>query len=320
MDEKEKNVNYRAIYEKKKNENKNIPKILKEEIIKKRKNEVEPYGKHDYGWGYDYGGLLSCTTKTVDKVGDVTAFIIEDHYAVPKYGIRYSIDFGIIKRKKIYRYGMYIVRGGTPEGPDDFKRWYDEVKILEVKENEVIIGLKSSVLDIYKVDLKNGSIEQIERYDLEEERKMGEIKKLEEEVKKEESFEKQAEIIKKQIATKTGKNVEMKLFEKEKIAIYVVRYYDRDYDAAIKTLDFYAYKDGWNKSKLIDSHFLSYEDSIRYDYRFYTIEPSIKYGTPKEENGKISISVHVEVRFGKWEVNGGWSKTLKSEDFELKIE
>jgi len=84
-------------------------------------------------------------------------------------GLTYKVAFQVIDiktKKVIYEFGPEVYRDGKCRESDNWEIGYKEAKILEEKDGELIIGLKSRDKIAIKRISKEGSVENLEEYDL----------------------------------------------------------------------------------------------------------------------------------------------------------
>lgn len=315
-------MEYRKLYEKiKKLEQKKEHKELTD-IMQAEKSKYKSYT------GHASGGLLSVGINNSDKSKKTLAFILEKHYSVPNYGIEYSVDFGVVKGKKTYRDGFNMVRGGRPNDIDDFHGWYNEVKILEEGENNVIIGLKSgNALDIREIDLGKDTSRLIKRYDLEKERIDKEKKELEEQAKKTEDFEEKLQLVGKKLRKNYAKARDpfYKIIEHKgkKLGIIAVETYDRDYDASTDYIDFYILGEKAEEPVKVLRRRPHYDQSYKYSKRFFSVRAKKEISDKIiEEDGKIKIPVKLTIG-GTFDSGSPYRQHYEEkgkEEFDLVIE
>lgn len=315
-------MNYREQFEQRENEkaNKEDKKHpLLEKIIKDAAKGQRKYSD------YSSGGQLSVNVEDVDRNGDTVAFILEQHYSVPNYGIEYSIDFGVIVGNKVYRNGFNMVRGGRPNDVDDFHGWYNTVRILAQEKDKVIIGLKSGgAIDIYEVNTKQDRIERIERYDLELEAKLKQQKELQQKAETSEDFNERLEAFGKKLKLGYAKPRDpfYKVIEHKgrKFGIIAIETYDRDYDASTETVDFYVLEQGSKEPELVLSMRPKYDKAYTYSKRFFSVRAHKEISDKvSEKDGVLTIPVKLTIRcsYGTTTWNSG-SKELGEETLALK--
>ena len=288
-------MEYRELFEK-------IEKEKVESKIKQLDDIIESHksGKVKYS-SWESGGLLSVNVDDIDQKGKSIAFILEERYGVPSAGVRYSIAFGAIKGDKIYHSPFITVRVGSVSEFDDQHRWYDEVKILEDKDDKLIIGLKSrKVIDIYKIDLKKKDQSLIKRYDLEAEKVEQEKKDLEEKIEKSEDFKEKLEL-KAKILHKGYRRAEKPMCEviergDRKIGVIAIEMYDRDVDASVQAIDFFIYESHMKSPKKLLQVEPGWDRSAIFGERFFEVYSKKEISDKViEESGKIRIPVKIKV-------------------------
>lgn len=312
-------MNYREVYEKAEKVSTEDSRI--DAIISEAKKGQQIYES------WQSGGLLSIATNDTDKKEGVLAFILEEHYGVPSAGIRYSVVFGIFKDDQKYLTGLSTVRGGTASENDDKHSWYNEIKILEIQDDTVVIGLKSNrALRIFKVNLNNRTRQLLEDYDFEAEAIQAQKEELEQEVQVVNNPQEKLEVHKKLISKnyEAGPPYEAKsiYFSEFHFGLIEVKVYDRDYDASVQYIDYYVLSDKDEKPKEVLTHNLAYDRSLPRKEKFFDVNAHTEINTPTREDGKIIISVKVKVvmRGDQGKPFGGWKKTLGEEGFKIIFE
>ena len=157
--------------------NEKLEKIINEEANGVRKYGVPEMGEFDSTPEerellYELGGLIGLEPLDTDMDKDTTAFVLRREYQTPNAGLEIKIDFGVVIGDHIYRHGWLTVTDGGygTWSSDNYEVYYNGIAILENRENEVILGLRSyRNLDIYKFDKNNGRFGFVERMKLEKE-------------------------------------------------------------------------------------------------------------------------------------------------------
>jgi hypothetical protein len=250
---------------------------------------------------YESGGLVSLSVCGRHESDGVFAFILDEHYGEPRAGIRYSTDFGIVKDGKVHRHGFMMTRGGRVNDTDNPSVSYNTVRILESGE-KTVLGLESrDALDIYEVG-DEGSFSMVTRYDLKAERDKQKKKELAEKAAKTESFEEKVKLLGRKLEKDKGKESYdgpgSKILEVngKKLALIWLNYYDRDYDASIKDVEFYAVDEDSAEPKLVATRHLKYDQSYKSRERFFCVDAQKRISKPVEEDGKIRIPVEMKIR------------------------
>jgi len=311
-------MNYREIFEnlqkEKTKENKTLTQIIQAETQK----------NHPYKT-YEQGGLLSCHEIDSHKKEKTFAFILEHSYSEPNYGVRDSIDFGIIKGKKTYRRGFEIVRGATPWEKDDAYQDYNEIKILSVQNNEITIGLKShKAIDIYEIDIEKRTNKLLKRYDLEAENLERQKQKLSEEAAQTIDFENRLVLFGKALHKTYNqdltKNPRFDIFEHEgeRIGLISIDTVNRAYDSMLEKIDFYIYTTKEKQPK----HIMTREPKYNCDYlagkRFYSVSARRYFGEITQNGNTLKIPVKLEIIANIGTGQLARIKHLGTDEFELE--
>lgn len=262
--------------------------------------------------GKIYGDEISyyhCGSRYCIVLRDITV----DEYG-GAHGLTYKMAFYIVdleKKKIIYSEGPYTYRGGHAADIDAWHLAFREVRILEESDKKLIFGLKSNeMLVIKRLALgKNGAnkAEIVEEYDLKQEEK---------EKKKKESVEKainelEEESLRALLKSLYGDNTWISLKRlSENIVLSMIQYYDRDYDAKVDLIKFFAILKGKGIVELGNWRPASYHPPFKY----HEVRASIRNADLQEEKNKFMIKVEVEVR--QWD----YSTVLGRKDNRLQDE
>ena len=311
-------MNYRELFENMQKEKAKENKTLTQ-IIQAGTQKNQPYKT------YEQGGLLSFHAKDTHEKEDIFAFILEHCYSEPNYGVRDSIDFGIIKGEKTYRRGFQTVRGATPWEKDDAYQAYNEIKILSVQNNEITIGLKShSALDIYEVDIEKRTNKLLKRYDLEAEYLERQKQKLSEEAAQTSDFEEKVELLGKALHKTYNQDLtgnpkfDILEYEGKEIGIISIDIDNRAYDPMLEKIDFYIYTTKEKQPK----HIMTREPKYNCDYlagkRFYSVSARRYFGEITQNGNTLKIPVKLEIIANIGTGQLARIKHLGTDEFELE--
>ncbi len=106
-----------------------------------------------------------------ERFGIATINISVDEYG-GAHGLTYKSAYQIVdlKRKKIIdKFGPATYRGGHASDMDNWAIYFTQSKVLEEKDDKVVIGLKSSEELTIREYEKDGNFKELENYDLEQE-------------------------------------------------------------------------------------------------------------------------------------------------------
>lgn len=286
---------------------------LLEQII-----QQETEGKRKYS-SWESGGLLSVSVQDSDEKGKTLAFILQRNYGVPSAGIEYSVDFGVIRDNKVYRRGFRLARGGRRDDVDDFHGWYNNIKIIEENERNIVLSLESGrAIDTYFLDFKKGFFERTARRDLETEKREKEKQEIEKRLKVSENFDEYLENLEKKIKLKHEKegvyaHTGITKLD-ESLAVIKAGLNQNAYDPVETKVEFYVIRKRQEPIKFVEN-----TGANPYDRpRFSVTGANISYGKYKEDADKIIIPVEMEIRqsIGAPERE---RRTLGKKSFELKI-
>lgn len=195
------------------------------------------------GWNMFLGTIhkevesLSTKIESVDRVENVEAFIIESHENNIGHGIGYYLSYGVVVDGNPTVVGPYLVRGGTNYEGDDFSQWFGTIRILEVREGGVVVGLESGELIVIG-EFKKGCWREISTFNKKEEEKERKLEEIEKAKRLAVSLEERARLIREEVQAKyPDRTVNIMEISKE---LYVVRvnFYNRKYDASIVKIGF----------------------------------------------------------------------------------
>lgn len=254
------------------------------------------------------------TINSMDEKEGVFAAILEKHKSEEGHGIRYSVKTILEQKGKIHDSGLNTVRGAYRDERDDFSRWWKEIKVIEVKGENITVGKASGdLINIETINLKTGKKENVAQIDLAKERERAEEEKLKKQLEKSKNFEEVA-VNTKILLEKSHSRVEIKTL-KEDLKLLIGKDYANAYDPVISDITFYLLK---KEKETLEKFYKDPGVSTSNRPRFSSTFPYFDFGELQETKDEIVIPVKMTIiqPVGAPE---RYRNKLKEEEFEIKF-